>query len=51
MDGNFSDFSTSAGVNSLADQVGNSKPWYQRWYVWVLPALVGFGALIFGSIS
>jgi hypothetical protein len=50
MDGSFSDFTTMAGANFMAEQKDNTKPWFSRWYVWVLPALVGLGALIFGSI-
>ena len=37
---------TPPGVNDFAEQANNPKPWYQRWYVWVLPALVIFGVVV-----
>ena len=38
----------SAGVFGLGDNAADNRPWYKRWYVWVLPAAVLFGVIIVG---
>lgn len=38
----------TAGVFGLGDTAADNRPWYKRWYVWVLPAAVLFGVLIVG---
>jgi hypothetical protein len=39
-------FDNPGGVNDFEKQRQNAKPWFQRWYVWVLPLLVLVGALL-----
>jgi hypothetical protein len=38
---------TNAGFGA-GDDPDSQRPWYTRWYVWVLPAAVLFGVLIVG---
>jgi hypothetical protein len=33
------------GINSFGDPTKNDKPWFKRWYVWLLPAAVLFGVV------
>jgi len=47
MSENFGGFDSVPGANDMAEQAGNKKAWFRRWYVWVLPGLVILGVLAF----
>jgi hypothetical protein len=38
------------GVFGLGDVSSDERPWFKRWYVWVLPAAVLLGFLTFGAV-
>jgi len=47
MSEDFGGFDLPGGANSMANQKDNKSPWFKRWYVWLLPAMVIVGVIVF----
>ena len=39
------------GIFGLGDTSADQRPWFKRWYVWVLPAAVLFGVIVVGVVA